>query len=147
MNIKFDPLKIEPKVLPLVEAINLIKDFKTFSSCEGHYEEADQELTNRNNANIRFILTKNGFLEQAERFLIYLTTQIETYWHPFTFDAYKMYLPEGSGEFQHDFLFVIIIEPLDRFESPALKRKHTDQGIKKVTKVVYDYIKKYKLNE
>ena len=140
MSKKFIPKPIEPKILPLVEAINRIKWFKTFSSCEGHFKKKEQEITDRNHADVRFDLLKNGTLEQAEHFMWYLIAEFGNGVIPAYISAYKLYVPKAKG--QSDFVFVIQIFPINRFESAKNKRKHTDMGIQRATIIVDKYAKK-----
>ena len=117
-----------------------IKWFKTFSSCEGHFKKKEQEITDRNHADVRFDLLDNGTLEQAEHFMWHVITEFGNGVVPAHIAVYKLYVPKVKH--QSDFVFVIQIFPIDRFSSSKDKRKHTDIGIKRVTKIVDKYAKK-----
>lgn len=67
---------IEPRILPLVKAINETKLFRTFSSCEGYYNEDDQDqYMDRNRADVRFDPISDTTLETTEHFITYLMTE------------------------------------------------------------------------
>ncbi len=50
---------IEPRILPLVLALNETNLCQTFSSCEGHFHENEQLFPDRNKADVRFDLNDN----------------------------------------------------------------------------------------
>lgn len=132
---------IEPKIKPLVEAINSIPFLKTFSSCEGHFEEEDQTIDDRTKADVRFELTNPSYLANAEDFIHFIANEFGNGVLPCSFKAYKLYIPKVIE--QNNFVFVIEIQPINRFETPGKKRQITDQGIQRITKIVKRYLLKY----
>lgn len=136
MSNQFKPSPIEPKILPLVNAINQLNIVKTFSSCEGHYEDDEQELMDRNKADVRFDPLPGIGLDKVERFITYLMTEFNKLYSfaPITLTGYKLYAP--NDEYECDFTFVIELKPFDRFNSPLQNRKDTDKAIKGVIELV-----------
>ncbi len=129
---------IEPKILPLVEAINQLGLFKTFSSCEGHYLTNDQYM-DRKHADVRFDPLPATSLEQTEHFLTFLITEFnnEHSFCPIMLSAHKLYSP--NNEYKSDFCFVIRFDPFDLFDKPMDKRTATDKAIKQATLIVQKY--------
>jgi len=140
MRQKYNIKLIEKKILPLVVAINKIKHFKTFSSCEGHFDDDEQQITDRNHADVRFDLLKSGNMEFAENFMRFVITEFGNGAIPAFIQTFKLYVPKIKN--QSDFVFVIQIAPINRFENPKMKRKYTDIGIKRATRIVNRFIDK-----
>ncbi len=66
---------IEPRIRPLVSALNATGLVTTFSSCEGHFGRVDKESLNvRENANVRFV-AGHVFVFQIEPFDPHLTSR------------------------------------------------------------------------
>lgn len=138
---------IEPKILPLVNAINNLGIVKTFSSCEGHYNKEEQRMMNRNKADVRFNALDNISLDTVEHFIVYLMTEFnfQHSFGPITLTGYKLYLPTTHPEkkYEVDYTFIVKIEPFDRFDESGTKRKETDVAILQATKLVNQYKHKF----
>lgn len=128
---------IEPGIQPLVNAINYTCLFKTFSSCEGHFEANDQTIDDRTKAAVRFELLKKSSLKNAEQFIHYVIEEFGNGILPCCLRAYKLYVPKVPG--QKHFVFVIEIIPVNRFNSPGIKRQITDRGIKRTVRIIKRY--------
>jgi hypothetical protein len=136
-----DYSKVEKKILPLVKAINNTGIFHTFSSCEGHYEDADQELMDRNHADVRFERLNGTTLKETEHFITFLMSEFNKIhgFTPITLYGEKLYAPQY--EYKPNYVFVITLEPFDRFDTPKKKRKDTDKAILQAADVVKAYSK------
>jgi len=132
-------MEIEPKILPLVDAINELSIVRTFSSCEAHYDEQDQEFMDRNKADVRFDPLPGVALEEIEVFITYLMTEFNNLhgFTPMTLTGYKLFMP--NDDYQPEFTFVIELEPFDRFDTAKNKRKGTDKAIAQATEIVKKY--------
>lgn len=132
---------IEPKIKPLVDALNNNGICYTFSSCQGHYEDEEQEFMDRNHADVRFDLCDNISLEAVEHFLTFLITEFQNRHSctPISLTAHKLYAP--TEDYSLDFVYVIELTPFDRFESSKTKREITDIAILQTTQIVNDYKK------
>lgn len=135
--------EIEPNIKPLVDALNNLGILRTFSSCQGHYEESEQEFTDRNKADIRFHSHDNASDTDIEVFLNFLIVEFDNQhsFNPIYLHAYKLYTPNETGD-KPDFVYVVEIEPFDRFDNADKKRKDTDNAILQTTKIVKSYISK-----
>lgn len=136
----FDPTKIEEKILPLVAALNDTGILYTCSSCQGHFEESDQELQDRNKADVRFDPADNISLDEIEKFINYIFVEFNEResFSPISMRPYKLYIPHQEGE-EADFVFVIELEPFDRFDAPLKKRVAIDNAINVLTVIVREY--------
>lgn len=134
--------EIEEKIKPLVDALNETGILATFSSCEGHFGLHEQELQDRNHADVRFDLLESISEPKLELFLTYLMTEFNNK-HSFTpveLTAYKYYIPTmGFDELRIDASYMIKIEPFDRFESPEKKRKDVDMAILQASVIVKEW--------
>lgn len=135
-------IRIEPLILPLVNAINETGIFRTFSSCQGHFTPEEQTEQNRNFADVRFDLVKGKRLAEAESFLYDLLNNYKNGLIRAVISSYKLYIPSKSKK---SFVFVIKIHPFSCLDSPSKKRRETDQGIKRATRIVKQLTKKLKL--
>lgn len=138
---KIDP--IEPKILPLVEAINSSGIVKTFSSCQGHYDEIDQETMDRNHADVRFDPLPNILDIEVERFITFMVTEFN---NDFTFvptllRGYKLFTP--NNKYETDAVYVIELTPFERMDNPKIKRKDTDEGILNAVTIVQKFKKMF----
>ena len=133
------PVYIEPKIRPLVDAINETGIGKTFTSCQGHFGWFQQpRFFDRTVANVGFRLLLDGTERQIESLFGNIGGeygQIDSPVHVFT---YKNLVFE-VGLLQ---LFFIEFRVVDRFALPWVKRKHTDNAIRLVTDVVRGWTKK-----
>ncbi len=130
---------IEPKILPLVTAINNTKICHTFSSCEGHFSSRDKDFMDRSCADVRFDPEKDVPLEKIEHFLTFLITEFNhlNSFSPIKLYAYKLYTPDDN--YYPDFVFVIILEPFDRLDLPGKKRRDIDKAILSAANIVDEY--------
>ncbi len=132
---------IEPKILPLVEAINWTKLFRTFSSCQGHYGDDEQDqYMDRNNADVRFDPLEGTTLEMTEHFITYLMTEFDKRhsFAPIILTGYKLYAPDN--DYRSSFVFVIELKPFDREKKPIQKRNDTDKAILQAAAIVKEYM-------
>ena len=134
MSQDFLPKLIEPNILPLVNAINDTKLFKTFSSCEGHFLEKEQTIDDRNFADVRFELLSGVSLKRTEKFIHDLIQEFGNGVVLSYINAYKLYTPKMPR--QKGYVFVIEIHPLNRFDTGIKKRKETNMGIRRTTKII-----------
>lgn len=126
---------IELNIKPLVDALNATGLLQTFSSCEGHYEPADQNLRDRNHAEVRFIPLPAVSPEQIDRFLGNLLTAYKKRYGimPMQLVGYKLFTPiDGIIEET----YVLELRPFNRFDPPHVKRADTDRAIGQVVAVV-----------
>lgn len=139
---KFIPRKIEPKILPLVKALNDTGLVKTFSSCQGHYRGTDQKLQDRNFADVRFYKLPNASEKELETLLV---SVISDFWYQNSvviIEAFKKFIPDPDKK--NEPMYLITLAPLDRFDHPSKKRKDTDQAIKMATNLVLEATKQKK---
>lgn len=137
-----DPTRIEPEILPLVEAFNETGILNTFSSCRGHYDPAEQEWQDRNKADVRFYPSESTTDETVEAFLNYLILEFNKRESisPITISACKLYCPDEENTLP-DYCYVVTLKPIDRFDNPENKRGHTDHAIAGLTQIVKEYAK------
>ena len=131
--------EIEPRIRPLVDALNATGILETFSSCEGHFGEREQELTDRNRADVRFDPAPGVSEATIEFFLSYLITEFieESGIHPVSISAHKLYTPyDKEVGPEVDAVYVLELSPFDRFDPPEQVRKDIDAGIASATRVV-----------
>lgn len=131
--------QIEPKIKPLVDAMNNTKICWTFSSCQGHYCDEEQEFSDRNRADVRFDLKDGVSNNDAEHFMTYLITEFTNRhgFSPVIIKGYKLYAPDD--DYSTDYVYVVELSPFDRFETPTDKRNMTDKAILQATTIVNDY--------
>jgi hypothetical protein len=127
---------IEPKIFPLVEALNATGLVRTFSSCEGHFLPDEQTLVDRNQAEVRFVPADGVALYTVEKLLTYLLTRFKTRHGllPMKVTAYKLYTPIEEDVVEET--FVIELKPFNRFDSPDQKRSDTDRAIEQLVKLI-----------
>lgn len=128
---------IEPKIRPLVDALNATGLVRTFSSCEGHYTPEQQTLVDRNHAEVRFVPAEGVTMNEVEKWLRFLLTRFKSLHGliPINLLGYKLYTPIGNEAI--DETFVLEIRPFNRFDPPDRKRADTDRAIEQVEKLVY----------
>ncbi|MCA2856527.1 MAG: hypothetical protein IM449_16955 [Microcystis sp. M065S1] len=131
---------IEPLILPLVNAINQTGLFTTFSSCEGHFAPGEQTIDDRNRADVRFERRKGISEKRANDFLYFLVNQYPLGLIRAGLSVCKIYAPFHPLN-TADFVYVIQIEPYDRFDTPEHKRAETDEGIDMLLSITYKYQK------
>jgi hypothetical protein len=135
---------IEPSILPLVNAINQTGLFTTFSSCEGHYRTGEQTIDDRNRADVRFERKKGISQKSANAFLYFLVNLYPLGLIRAGLSVYKIYTPFHPLN-TADYVYVIQIEPYDRFDTPEHKRAETEEGIDMLLGIITKYQKKKKL--
>jgi len=134
-----DKKKIEEKIYPLVYEISNLNLFHTFSSCQGHFEDNEQELQDKNKADVRFELLDGTSIATAEHFITYLMTEFNNKYSftPITLFGYKLYSPDDDYEVDH--IFVIELKPFDRFDNSKKKRREIDIAIINASDIVTKY--------
>ncbi len=129
------PSGIEPKILPLVEALNKTGLVQTFSSCEGHFAPDEQQLRDRNHAEVRFLPAPGVTAKQVEtalgEWLVGFKTKHGIF--PVQVIGYQLFTPVDEAA---EVTFVLELRPFNRFDSPATKRSDTDRAIEQLQKVV-----------
>lgn len=131
---------IESKIRPFVDALNDIGILQTFSSCQGHYSENEQEFQDRNMADVRFDPDENCPRLDIESFLNFLIVEFNNRCspEPITLKAFKLYSPNSEGR-TPDYVYVIQLRPFKRFDCPDKKRQDTDRAILQATEIVNRY--------
>ncbi|CCH51951.1 hypothetical protein BN8_00910 [Fibrisoma limi BUZ 3] len=127
---------LEPRIRPLVEALNQTGLLRTFSSCEGHYEPHEQTLVDRNFAFVKFV-PADGITEQAvESFLGVLLARFKARHGlmPIHLIGYKLFTPLDEEAVERS--FVLELRPFNRFDPPATKRSDTDRAIERLVRLV-----------
>ncbi len=123
---------LEPRIRPLVEALNNTGLVRTFSSCEGHYEPAEQTFQDRNRAYVKFIPAP-GIAESAvEQWLGSLLIQfkISHGYLPVHLTGSKNFTPTDDTV---ETSFTLEFIPFNRFDPPDTKRADTNRAIGQVT--------------
>jgi hypothetical protein len=120
---------IEPRILPLVEALNATGLVQTFSSCEGHFEPHEQTLRDRNHAEVRFVPAPNvpeAVVEAAlGRWLARFKARHGIM--PVTAVGYKLFTPLDADIVETT--FVLELRPFNRFDPPEVKRSDVDRAV------------------
>jgi len=131
-----DMNELEPKIRPLVEALNKTGLVQTFSSCEGHYGPDEQTLVDRNQAEVRFVPADGIPVDQVEKWLATVLTRFRARHGliPINLIAYKLYTP--IGEDAVDETFVLALKPFNRFDPSDRKRADTDRAIRQVIELL-----------
>jgi hypothetical protein len=135
---------IEPRILPLVNAINQTGLFRTISSCQGHFALGEQTIDDRNRADVRFERKKGISEKSANAFLYFLANQYPLGLIRAGLSVYKIYTPFHPLN-TADYVYVIQIAPYDRFDTPQHKRAETDEGIDILLGIITKYQKKKKI--
>lgn len=132
---------IEPKILPLVQALNSTGLVHTFSSCEGHFDSYDR-FNNHHKADVRFD-PADGFSEyEIEKFISYIITEFNNLhsFSPVTLTMHKLYAPINPDEDREiDFVYVLELTPFDHDVSPKKQRSDVDKAIFDASAVVVSY--------
>lgn len=123
---------IEPKIRPLVDALNKTGLVRTFSSCEGHFNPDEQTLVDRNHAEVRFVPAEGISVEEVEKLLasLVITFKARHGLIPIKVTAYKLYTPIDDESVEET--FVLELRPFNRFDSPDRKRADVDRAIGQV---------------
>ena len=127
---------IEPKIRPLVDALNRTGLVRTFSSCEGHFTPEEQTLVDRNHAEVRFVPADGVSVEEVEQLLASIVTRFKVQHGilPVKLTAYKLYTPIDDEIVEET--FVLELRPFNRFDSPDRKRGDIDRSIEQVIRLL-----------
>lgn len=127
---------IEPKIRPLVNALNQTGLLRTFSSCEGHFSPDEQTLVDRNRAEVRFVPAEGISTEQVEHLVASIVRQCKQRHGliPTTVIGYKLFTPLDDETVEET--FVLELRPFNRFDPPDRKRADVDRAIEQVVAVV-----------
>lgn len=133
--------EIEPKILPLVQALNSTGLVSTFSSCEGHFDEINRFI-DHNKADVRFDPENNVSDYDIEKFISYIITRFSNLHSssPVIATAHKLYSPIGPEENKEiDFVYVLQLIPFDQGDPPDKKRRYIDKAILDAAAIVKEY--------
>lgn len=122
---------LEPNIRPLVEALNKTGLLQTFSSCEGHFEPADQTIRDRNHAEVRFVPLPGISSDQLETFMGTLLTSYKKKHGlmPVQLVGYKLFTPIDEAV---DETYVLELRPFNRFDQPQTKRADINRAVRQV---------------
>ena len=123
---------IEPRIRPLVDALNASGLVSTFSSCEGHFDPSEQTLVDRSMAFVRFVSAEGVSAGQVELLITYLLTRFKARHGlvPINLTGYKLYTPLTDEAIEET--FVLELRPFNRFDSPDRKRVDIDRAVAQV---------------
>ncbi|GAB3956813.1 hypothetical protein GCM10028805_47700 [Spirosoma harenae] len=129
---------IEPRIRPLVDALNQTGIIRTFSSCEGHFLPEEQTIVDRNQAYVRFVPNTGISSSQVEKLVATLLTRFKGRYGlmPVKLIGYKLYTPIDDETIEET--FVIELTPFNRFDPPDRKRSDVDRAIAQTEKLIYD---------
>ena len=129
---------IEPKIRPLVDALNRTGLVRTFSSCEGHFNPEEQTIVDRNHAEVRFVPNERSLASQVEKLLAAILTRFKSQHGliPIKLTGYKLYTPIDDELIEETFVLELI--PFNRFDPPNRKRADIDRAIAQTEKLIYD---------
>lgn len=127
---------MEPRIRPLVDALNQTGLVQTFSSCEGHYAPNEQTLPDRNHAEVRFVPAPDVTPAEVETLLASVLTCFKAQHSliPMHLTGYKLYTPVDDVTVEET--FVLDLRPFNRFDSPDRKRTDTDRAIGQVVRIL-----------
>ena len=119
---------IEPRIRPLVDALNATGLVRTFSSCAGHFESDEQTLVDRNHAYVQFVPADGVAMPEVERWLGSVLAAFKQMHGllPVTLVGYKRYTPV---EDTIEETFVLELRPFNRFDPPTRKRADVDRAV------------------
>ncbi|MEZ0540892.1 hypothetical protein [Fibrella arboris] len=133
---------IEAGILPLVNALNRTGRVQTFSSCEGHFAPDEQQMRDRNQAEVRFLPASGSASPGStadtdlEQWLGTLLARFKNRYSlmPVTVIGYKLFTPiDGESV---DQTYVIELRPFNRFDQPATKRADIDRAVQQLADLV-----------
>lgn len=133
--------EIEPKILPLVKALNSTGLVSTFSSCEGHFDEMNR-FTDHSKADVRFDPEDNVSDHDIEKFISYIISRFNNLYSfsPVIATAHKLYAPIAPEENEEiDFVYVLQLIPFDQGDSPDKKRRDIDKAILDASAIIKEY--------
>jgi len=134
--------EIEPRIRPLVEALNGTGLFTTFSSCEGHFEAGD-DLAGKGRAAVCFHALKDVTEARVEEFFTeilaaYLNSLGE--WGA-GLSVMKIYVPNAERAVPLEYFYAFEIRPFNPRASSEAKRKAVDDLIREISRRVRDHSK------
>lgn len=141
-----DPKNIEPRILPLVEALNATGLVRTFSSCEGHFGDTNRdEIMDREKATVAFELLPGVVEAQLGSLFHHVFEELTSSPHALdtVFSVSKRYSPywnehgDGVAGIEENYWFTM--SPFDRWSSPETKRSKADGVIKLVAAAVANW--------
>ncbi|NEU67666.1 hypothetical protein GK091_12310 [Spirosoma agri] len=127
---------IEPKIRPLVDALNASGLVRTFSSCEGHFNPDEQTIVDRNRADVRFVPADGVSPSEVEAFLATILARFKRQHGliPVHVLGYQLYTPIDEETVEQT--FVLELRPFNRFDPPDRKRADTDHAIGQLVRIV-----------
>ncbi len=131
---------IEPRIRPLVDALNATGLVQTFSSCEGHYDVEEQILVDRNLAYVRFVPAPDVSAEQVETAVGHwlMAYKKKHGLLPVRVIGYKLFTPTDDDI---DITFVIELYPFNRFDPPGRKRSDTDRAVGQLVRILDSHVR------
>lgn len=132
---------IEPRIRPLVDALNATGVVRTFSSCEGHYDPEGQTMVDRNLAYVRFVPADGVSAGQVEQLITYVLTRFKAKHGlvPINLTGYKLYTPLDDEIAEET--FVLELRPFNRFDLPDRKRSDTDRAVAQVVSILDGHVR------
>ncbi|SOD80713.1 hypothetical protein [Spirosoma fluviale] len=127
---------IEPRIRPLVEALNETGLVRTFSSCEGHFGPKEQTLVDRNHAEVRFVPAEGVTQAAVVKLVGSILTRFKSRHGliPVNVTAFKLFTPIDEETVEQT--FVLVLRPFNRFDSPDRKRADVDRAIEQVIQLI-----------
>lgn len=141
-----DMNEIEPRIRPLVDALNATGLVRPFSSCEGHFtldaaglsaaRPDDAAFTDRQRAEVRFVPAPGVSNGRIETLMAYVLTRFRTQHGlvPVILSGYKQYTPLDDDAVEET--FVLELRPFNRFDAPEQKRIDTDRAVEQLTRLL-----------
>ncbi|ADB37669.1 hypothetical protein [Spirosoma linguale] len=127
---------IEPRIRPLVDALNKTGLVRTFSSCEGHFSPEEQTLVDRNHAEVRFVPAEGVGVPEIDMFIGRILAQFKSRHGllPVKVTAYKLFTPIDEENVEETYVFDL--RPFNRFDPPDRKRADVDRAITQVVRLM-----------
>lgn len=130
---------IEPRIRPLVDALNATGLVETFTSCEGHYGHRRRlgDFTNRAQASVGFVLREGVGDEELARLFGGLFPERPLPGADGTeLTLAKHHVPGLDGAGKPEVFFELSVRPLDPRASSLAKRTATDHMLAVITRGV-----------
>ncbi|MBD2704769.1 hypothetical protein IC229_29310 [Spirosoma sp. BT702] len=129
---------VEPKIRPLVDALNQTGLVRTFSSCEGHFALEEQTIVDRNHAEVRFVPAPDTSIIAVEKLLASILLRFKSKHGliPVKLTGYKLLTPIDEKTVEET--FVLELRPFNRFDPPDRKRSDVDRAIEQTVKLTYE---------
>lgn len=131
-------MTIEPRIRPLVDALNATGLVQTFTSCEGHYGDGrPASSTKREQANVGFFLREGVPERELARLFgtVFAEHQLRGA-RGAELTIARHHLPPLDGAGAPEAFFDITVRPADPGASRAAKREATDRCLAVVTRAV-----------